>query len=205
MMEQTQNERGRITPIFKKLDYDATRSTPQGGVISPILSNLFLHYTFDLWMGRRVTPIASMADFLFAQLNDRSPSRTTERHSGHIKDRGGQLRSKERRPEIASSRRCRRGSWLVPRFQQTHGWAQAESRSVLQKMACHLRQASGLGRNCTLRDSRPRLCDAIHTRQGVPLTVSCQTQFLPKRLNAETCSNRCRQAAHRKRASGLAA
>jgi RNA-directed DNA polymerase len=26
--------------------------TPQGGVISPILSNLFLHYTFDLWMAR---------------------------------------------------------------------------------------------------------------------------------------------------------
>jgi RNA-directed DNA polymerase len=26
--------------------------TPQGGVISPILSNLFLHYTFDLWMTR---------------------------------------------------------------------------------------------------------------------------------------------------------
>jgi RNA-directed DNA polymerase len=28
------------------------RGTPQGGVISPILSNLFLHYTFDLWMQR---------------------------------------------------------------------------------------------------------------------------------------------------------
>ncbi len=26
--------------------------TPQGGVISPILSNLFLHYAFDLWMVR---------------------------------------------------------------------------------------------------------------------------------------------------------
>lgn len=26
--------------------------TPQGGVVSPILSNLFLHYTFDLWMKR---------------------------------------------------------------------------------------------------------------------------------------------------------
>jgi RNA-directed DNA polymerase len=26
--------------------------TPQGGVVSPILANLFLHYTFDLWMAR---------------------------------------------------------------------------------------------------------------------------------------------------------
>ena len=31
---------------------ERNRGTPQGGVISPILSNLFLHYTFDLWMNR---------------------------------------------------------------------------------------------------------------------------------------------------------
>jgi len=29
------------------------RGTPQGGVISPILSNLFLHYAFDVWMQRQ--------------------------------------------------------------------------------------------------------------------------------------------------------
>ena len=28
------------------------RGTPQGGVVSPILANIFLHYAFDLWMTR---------------------------------------------------------------------------------------------------------------------------------------------------------
>lgn len=30
--------------------YHPDRGIPQGGVISPLLSNLFLHYAFDLWM-----------------------------------------------------------------------------------------------------------------------------------------------------------
>lgn len=29
-----------------------TKGTPQGGVVSPLLANLFLHYAFDLWMQR---------------------------------------------------------------------------------------------------------------------------------------------------------
>ena len=29
-----------------------TRGIPQGGVISPLLMNLFMHYTFDAWMAR---------------------------------------------------------------------------------------------------------------------------------------------------------
>lgn len=28
------------------------KGTPQGGIISPILSNLFLHYVFDVWMNK---------------------------------------------------------------------------------------------------------------------------------------------------------
>src|SRR3954447_26981758 len=31
---------------------ERSRGTPQGGVVSPVLANLFLHYAFDLWMAR---------------------------------------------------------------------------------------------------------------------------------------------------------
>lgn len=31
---------------------ERTKGVPQGGVISPVLSNLFLHYVFDVWMKR---------------------------------------------------------------------------------------------------------------------------------------------------------
>lgn len=33
------------------------RGTPQGGVISPLLANLFLHYAFDIWMEREMPGI----------------------------------------------------------------------------------------------------------------------------------------------------
>ena len=46
-------ERWLTAPMEKDgVRIERTQGTPQGGVISPILSNLFLHYTFDLWMER---------------------------------------------------------------------------------------------------------------------------------------------------------
>ena len=36
---------------------ERTRGTPQGGVVSPLLANLFLHYAFDSWVGRHLSGV----------------------------------------------------------------------------------------------------------------------------------------------------
>ena len=43
-----------------------TKGTPQGGVISPLLANLFMHYAFDKWMEINFSdmPFARYADDL---------------------------------------------------------------------------------------------------------------------------------------------
>jgi RNA-directed DNA polymerase len=47
------------------------KGTPQGGVISPLLANLFLHYAFDKWMERNYpnNPFERYADDVIAHCN----------------------------------------------------------------------------------------------------------------------------------------
>ena len=51
-----QDEHGQLT--------ERTKGTPQGGIISPLLSNLFLHYAFDSWMAKHhaANPFERYAD-----------------------------------------------------------------------------------------------------------------------------------------------
>ena len=56
-----------LTAPFQHADGEIVmrdRGTPQGGVVSPVLANLFLHYVFDKWMDREFPnlPFARYAD-----------------------------------------------------------------------------------------------------------------------------------------------
>ena len=39
-------------------EFDSTVGTPQGGVVSPVLANIYLHYVLDLWFERAIKPKA---------------------------------------------------------------------------------------------------------------------------------------------------
>ena len=53
-------ERWLTAPMILKdgTELQRTSGTPQGGVISPVLANLFLHYAIDAWCGRELPGIS---------------------------------------------------------------------------------------------------------------------------------------------------
>lgn len=46
------------------------KGSPQGGVVSPILSNIFLHYVLDEWFAREVQPRLKGRSFLIRYADD---------------------------------------------------------------------------------------------------------------------------------------
>lgn len=57
---------------------DRTKGTPQGGVVSPVLANLFLHYAFDSWMQRTYprVPFERYADDAIVHCKSEPEART---------------------------------------------------------------------------------------------------------------------------------
>ena len=60
------------------------RGTPQGGVVSPLLANLFLHYAIDLWMRRdlRSVRLCRYADDGVVHCQSETQARLVLRHLG---------------------------------------------------------------------------------------------------------------------------
>jgi RNA-directed DNA polymerase len=69
-----------------------TAGTPQGGVVSPILANLFLHYVFDTWMARTYPhiPFERYADDGVPRTHRRKEVRNCVRDGGRPSGAGRQ-------------------------------------------------------------------------------------------------------------------
>lgn len=65
---------------------ERTKGTPQGGVISPVLANLFLHYAFDMWMVRN-HPTKSFARYADDGIAHCRSLKETEQLRNSLKER----------------------------------------------------------------------------------------------------------------------
>lgn len=94
------------------------KGTPQGGVISPLLANLFLHYAFDEWMKRRCPgiPFERYADDIIVHCASEQQAKWLE---AKIEERLSQCKL-ERNPEKTKIVYCkddtRRGGYQNERF-----------------------------------------------------------------------------------------
>jgi RNA-directed DNA polymerase len=52
------------------LTHARVEGAPQGSIVSPVLSNVYLHYTLDLWFEKRVKPQAKGKAYLFRFADD---------------------------------------------------------------------------------------------------------------------------------------
>ena len=49
--------------------------TPQGGVVSPVLANIYLHYALDLWFENAVKPGCKGESYIVRYADDCAPRR----------------------------------------------------------------------------------------------------------------------------------
>lgn len=56
----------------KQLSYPK-EGTPQGGIISPLLSNIYLHYVLDEWFSEQIQPLLAGRSFIVRYADDCVP------------------------------------------------------------------------------------------------------------------------------------
>ena len=89
-----------------------TKGTPQGGVISPLLANLFLHYAFDVWMRRTYPecPVRALRGRCHRPLQEQAAGRGgVGGHPGSVRAVRSGASSHEDPDRVLQGRRSARG------------------------------------------------------------------------------------------------
>ena len=97
---------------------ETTRGTPQGGVISPLLANLYLHYAFDAWMERSFpgTKFERYADDIVIHCKSKEQSESIEQAlAGRLKECGLTLHPEKTRVVYCKDG-ARKGLYATKKF-----------------------------------------------------------------------------------------
>lgn len=92
------------------------KGTPQGGVISPLLANLFLHYAFDEWMKRHHpgVPFERYADDIICHCKSREQAEELQAQlQGRLGECGLQLHPEKTRVVHCAGERRQEGATIV--------------------------------------------------------------------------------------------
>ncbi len=138
------------------------KGTPQGGVISPILANLFLHYAFDLWITRTSpqTPWCRYADDGLVHCRTKTEAETirdaltarffecglelhpTKSRIVYCKDGKRRGNYENTRFDFLGYTFTRRGTWAPRKGKIFCGFNPAVSRSAITAMRQHVRKVN---------------------------------------------------------------
>ena len=100
--------------------WETEKGTPQGGIISPILSNIYLHYVLDLWMEKKIKKeskgcveiIRYADDFIICVENKEEAYKILESLRGRL-DKFGLTLSEEKRQIVRFGRKAKKESRQV--------------------------------------------------------------------------------------------
>ena len=90
------------------LTHYATEGTPQGGVISPILSNIFLHHVLDAWFEGEVKPSLKGKATLVRFADDCVPRTHRRKEVRNCVRDGGRPSGAGRQGQASNHRKLRR-------------------------------------------------------------------------------------------------
>ena len=148
--------------------WQRTKGTPQGGVVSPLLANLFLHYAFDVWMQRTYpgVPFERYADdvIVHCRSNSSRPGGVGRDSRVGSQQCGLALHpTKTRIVYCKDADRPGRVRTRVVRLSRLHLPTSARAKS-LGKNFCWLSAGDQHQGRQSIRQHHPRMVDGVHER-----------------------------------------
>ena len=148
--------------------------TPQGGVISPVLANIYLHYTLDLWFEKRVKPQCTGYTRLIRYADDFVVCFQDERDAKRFREEM-EVRLKQFHLEIAPEKTKRLEFGM---FAQSKAKARGERAETFDFLGfTHYNSRSRSGKRYRMKRKTIRKLQGHYNYYGVTDNMQCLSSF----------------------------